>query len=59
MTFRISNLLWGIKGKILEGDGDSNEKGLEVGVGDFLGGPVGKTLRSQCWGLRFDPWSEN
>ena len=23
------------------------------------GGPVAKTLRSQCRGLRFDPWSEN
>ena len=26
---------------------------------DFPGGPVGKTLRSQCRGPRFDPWSEN
>ena len=48
--------MWGIKGKILEGDGDSNEKGLEVGVGDFLGGPVGKTLRSQCRGPGLDSW---
>ena len=26
---------------------------------DFPGGPVAKTLRSQCRGLRFDPWSGN
>ena len=24
---------------------------------DFPGGPVGKTLRPQCRGARFDPWS--
>ena len=27
--------------------------------GDFPGGRVAKTLCSQCWGLRFDPWSGN
>ena len=43
MTSGISKLFWGKKGKILEGDGDSNEKGLEVDVDDFLGGPVAKT----------------
>ena len=26
---------------------------------DFPGGPVAKTLSSQCKGPRFDPWSEN
>jgi len=26
---------------------------------DFLGGPVAKTLRSQCWRPEFDPWSGN
>ena len=26
---------------------------------DFLGGPVAKTLRSQCQGPEFDPWSGN
>ena len=26
---------------------------------DFPGGPVAKTLRSQCKGPRIDPWSEN
>ena len=26
---------------------------------DFLGGPVVKTLHSQCRGYRFNPWSEN
>ena len=57
MTFSISKLLWGKKGKILEGDGDSNEKGLDVGVGDFLGGPVAKTLLPQCRGPWFNSWS--
>ena len=27
--------------------------------GDFLGGPVAKTLHSQCRGPGFDPWPEN
>ena len=27
--------------------------------GDFPGGPVAKTLHSQCRGPRFDPWSGN
>ena len=26
---------------------------------DFPGGPVAKTLCSQCRGTRFDPWSGN
>ena len=26
---------------------------------DFPGGPVAKTLHSQCRGPRFDPWSGN
>ena len=26
---------------------------------EFLGGPVVSTLCSHCWGLRFNPWSEN
>ena len=26
---------------------------------NFPGGPVIKTLRFQCRGRRFDPWSEN
>ena len=28
-------------------------------VQDFPGGPVAKTLPSQCRGLGFDPWSRN
>ena len=28
-------------------------------MGDFLGGPVAKTPRSQCRGSGFDPWSGN
>ena len=27
--------------------------------GDFPGGPVAKSLCSQCRELRFNPWSEN
>ena len=27
--------------------------------GDFAGGPVTKTPRSQCRGPEFDPWSGN
>ena len=27
--------------------------------GDFPGGPVAKTLHSQCMGPRFNPWSGN
>ena len=30
---------------------------LNLPVGDFPGGPVAKTLCSQCKGLRFKPWS--
>ena len=26
---------------------------------DFLGGPVAKTLRSQCWRPEFNPWLGN
>ena len=26
---------------------------------EFPGGPVAKTLRPQCWGLEFLPWSGN
>ena len=29
------------------------------GSWDFPGGPVAKTLCSQCRGLGFNPWSEN
>ena len=28
-------------------------------TGDFPGGPVGKTQRSQCRGARFDSWLGN
>ena len=28
-------------------------------LGDFPGGPVGETLRSQCEGPGFHSWSEN
>ena len=32
---------------------------LRVWSWDFPGGPVAKTLCSQCRGLGFDPWSGN
>ena len=32
---------------------------LEANARDFLGGPVAKTLCSQCRGSGFDPWSGN
>ena len=31
----------------------------ELNAWDFPGGPVAKTLSSQCRGPRLDPWSEN
>ena len=31
----------------------------KMGVGDFPGGPVAKTPRSQCRGPRYNPWSGN
>ena len=33
--------------------------GLKVPLWYFPGGPVAKTLQSQCRGPRFDPWSGN
>ena len=36
-----------------------NEKDKIKGTRDVPGGPVVKTLRSQCRGPRFDPWSGN
>ena len=36
------------------------QKGISVrSPRDFSGGPVAKTLHSQCWGPRFNPWSGN
>ena len=32
---------------------------LRMKSGDFPGGPMGKTLRFQCKGPGFDPWSGN
>ena len=32
---------------------------LKRSLGDFPGGPLGKTPHSQCRGPRFDPWSGN
>ena len=32
---------------------------LQGGTGDFPGGPVARTLCSQCRGPGFDPWSRN
>ena len=36
-----------------------NGKRLECSYWEFPGGLVAKTLRSQCRGLRLDPWSGN
>ena len=35
------------------------KKKKKVMLRDFPGGPVAKTLRSQCRGPGFDPWSGN
>lgn len=41
-------------------DEETDSKQLRVKVGkDFAGGPVTETLRSQCRGPGFDPWSGN
>ena len=37
----------------------SYTSGLKREVRDFPGGPVGKTLHSQCRRPKFDPWSGN
>ena len=35
-------------------------RAVKIGrVQDFPGGPVAKTLCSQCWGPGFNPWSGN
>ena len=33
--------------------------GLKIYTGNFPGGPVAKTPKSQCKGTSFDPWSGN
>ena len=41
----------------IENPKESTKKLLEIINRDFPGGPVAKTLRSQCRGPRFNPWS--
>ena len=38
---------------------ESEKAGLELSIRDSPGGPVAKTLSSQCWGPGFDPWLGN
>ena len=38
---------------------ENRDVNLKVWPGDFPGGPVAKTLCSQCRGPGFDPWSGN
>ena len=43
---------------LLRGARDKADTELQEGLErDFPGGPVAKTLSSQCRGPRFDPWS--
>ena len=38
---------------------ESEKAGLQLNIRDSPGGPVAKTLSSQCWGPGFDPWLGN
>ena len=48
---------WLETGRVTEGN--ALELGFEAEPRDFPAGPVAKTLRFQCRGPQFNPWSGN
>ena len=48
-----------LKSLLIKVKEESEKVGLKLNIQDSLGGPVAKTLSSQCWGPGFDPWLGN
>ena len=48
-----------LKSLLMKVKEESEKAGLELSIRDSPGGPVAKTLSSQCWGPGFDPWLGN
>ena len=46
-----------LKSLLIKVKEESEKVGLKLNIQDSLGGPVAKTLSSQCWGPGFDPLS--